>query len=206
MIKTTSVSIILLYNSIPQKENMFWENMFREIRKYVSRKMHPPQTNPRPINIEIEYSCELSHANADSMGVPWKREKWKIEKIQCPGFERGTGLSLHGPAPYPLGHRELEILYGLEVGKLCTDSAQQRIIRSWNWSCCGVQSHAAWKGTPYRSRIVLAHASEWRPWATITDRQTQTVIRQFRTQESWLRHHPTPVNPSNLLATQGCVN
>ena len=37
---------------------MFRENMFRE-------NMHPPRKNPRPISIEVECSCELSHA----MGV-----------------------------------------------------------------------------------------------------------------------------------------
>jgi len=84
-----------LYNSIPQKENMFRENMFREdmfredmFRENMFREnMHPPRTNPRPINIEIEYSCELSHSNGSSM----KKEKSeKIEKRRWPGFERET--------------------------------------------------------------------------------------------------------------------
>ena len=43
--------------------------MFRE-------NMHPPRTNPQPINIEIDYSCELSHANGSSM-IKEKSEKSK---------------------------------------------------------------------------------------------------------------------------------
>ena len=43
-------------------------------------------------------------------------------------------VSIHKPQLFALGpHRHrwaIEILYGLEVGKLCTDSAQQRTIRS----------------------------------------------------------------------------
>jgi hypothetical protein len=134
VINNFCVNNSFLYNSIPPKENMFRENMFREdmfrenmFRRNMFREnMHPPRTNPRPINIEVEYSCELSRALARQWEFHEKREKIKIEKIQCPGFERGTGSSL----AWRLIHSTIEVLYGLEAEKLCIYSTQQRIIRS----------------------------------------------------------------------------
>ena len=84
VINNFCVNNSFLYNSIPQKENMFRENMFREnmfrenmFRENMFREnMHPPRTNPRPINIEVEYSCALSHANGSSMKTE-KSEKSK---------------------------------------------------------------------------------------------------------------------------------
>ena len=61
---------------------MFRENMFRE-------NMHPPRTNPRPIIIEIEYSCELSHANGSSMNKE-KSEKSEKSRVRVPG-DHGLG-------------------------------------------------------------------------------------------------------------------
>ena len=68
------------------RENMFRENMFRE--NMFRENMHPPRTNPRPINIEVEYSCELSHANGSSM----KKEKSeKSKKSNVRGSNAGQG-------------------------------------------------------------------------------------------------------------------
>ena len=92
---------------------MFRENTFRE-------NVHPPRTNPRPVNIEVECSCELSHAK----GIPWKKRKVKNRKCHRPGFEPGTA---------PVGgrhfaHWAMEIPYACRRWKLCIDCAQQRII------------------------------------------------------------------------------
>ena len=89
VINNFCVNNSFLYTSIPQKENMFREDMFREdmfrenmFRENMTREnmfrenMHPPRTNPRPINIEVEYSCALSHANGSSM----KKEKSEKSK------------------------------------------------------------------------------------------------------------------------------
>ena len=149
-----------LYNSIPQKENMFRENMFREdmivsrkhvSRKYVSRK-HASSANKSTAN--KYWSRILMRALARQWEFHEKREKWKIEKIQCPGFGRGTGWSL----AWGLIHSAMEILYDLEAETFCIYSAQQRIIRSWNWSCCGFRTHAALKKDHHTSRI---HAWYW---------------------------------------------
>ena len=83
------------------------KNMLRE-------NMHPPRTNPQPINIEIEYSCELT-----PMGVPWRNP--------LSGVRARDGV-ITRPAPYPLRYM---ILCALWPEKRCRNPAQQRVMRSW---------------------------------------------------------------------------
>ena len=67
------------------RANTFRENMFRE-------DMHPPRTNPRPINIEIDYSCELSHANGSSI-IKEKSEKSKKSDARGSSARQGDHRS-----------------------------------------------------------------------------------------------------------------
>ena len=127
-------------------------------RKYVSRK-YASSANKSTAN--KYWSRILMRALARQWEFHEKREKWKIEKIERPGFERVTGRSL----AWRLIHSAMEVLYDLEAEKLSIYSAQQRIIRSWNWSCLWVSNpRGPEKRPPYRSRMVLAHEWEWTPW------------------------------------------
>ena len=62
--------------------------------------MHPPRKDPHSTEVELEYSCELSHVDGSSMKRP--REARKIEEKNREKELTGT-VTLRQP-PYPLGH------------------------------------------------------------------------------------------------------
>ena len=78
--------------------------MFRE-------NMHPSRANARPINIEVECSCELSHANVSSMKKE-KSEKSKKSNVRV----RTRHMVIDGPAPYPLTYRDSVCSGGRKTG------------------------------------------------------------------------------------------
>ena len=89
--------------------------------------MHPPRTNARSINIEIEYSCELSHANGRSM----KGENSEKSKNPVSGFRTGDDV-IRSLASCLLSHIEpygIPCALGLKK-PLLEMAAQPRIIGS----------------------------------------------------------------------------